>query len=141
MLLAFAQVGMGALVAGLRAGLTYNTWPLMDGRMVPPSEHLWRLEPWWKNFFENITLVQFDHRMLAYAVLAVCLWHFFRARRLAPGSGAFQRASVLAGLVAVQVGLGILTLLLVVPIWAGLLHQAFAMLVLGMASVHWTRLK
>lgn len=136
--LVLAQIGLGALTAGSRAGLTYNTWPLMDGHLAPPAEHLWRLEPWWKNFFENIPLVQFDHRVAAYALLGFALWHFWRARTLAAGSRASRRAAIIAGLLAAQASLGIVTLLLAVPIWAGLLHQAFAMLVLGMASVHWT---
>ena len=98
------------------------------------------MEPWWKNFLENITTVQFDHRLAAYALIVAALWHVARARSLAPGSGAARRAGVIAGLVLTQAGLGILTLLLAVPIWAGLLHQAFAMLVLGMAVVHARRL-
>ena len=138
--LTLAQIGLGALTAGSRAGLTYNTWPLMDGRLVPPAEHLFRMEPWWKNFLENITTVQFDHRMLAYALVAFALWHFAHARARAPGTGAARRAGVLAGLALAQAGIGIMTLLLSVPIWAGLLHQAFAMLVLGMASAHARRL-
>ncbi len=138
--LVLAQIGLGALTAGGRAGLTYNTWPWMDGRLVPPAEHLFRLEPWWKNFLENITMVQFEHRMLAYLLVGAALWHVWRARKTAPGARGGKRAVVLAGLVLVQAGLGILTLLLAVPIWAGLLHQAFAMLVLAMAAAHRRRL-
>ena len=138
--LVLIQIGLGALVAGARAGLTYNTWPLMDGRFVPPMEHLGRLDPWWKNLFENITTVQFDHRMVADALLAAAIWHAVKARSLMPGSKASRRAMALAGLVAMQAVLGVTVLLLVVPISAALLHQAFAMLVLGMAVVHAKRL-
>jgi cytochrome c oxidase assembly protein subunit 15 len=138
--LVLAQIGLGALVAGSRAGLTYNTWPLMDGRFVPPLDHLAKLEPGWKNLFENITTVQFDHRMVAYALAALVLLHLVSALRRAPGTKAAARAKALAGLVLVQIALGITTLLLVVPIWAGLLHQAFAMVVLAMATVHRRRL-
>ena len=139
LVLVLCQIGLGALVAGSRAGMTYNTWPLMDGRLVPPAEDLGRLEPLWRNVFENITLVQFDHRMLAYAVIAFALWHAIVARRRAPGTAAARRATALAGLALTQVLIGILTLLLVVPLWAGLLHQAFAMIVLSMATIHRAR--
>ena len=138
--LVLAQIGLGALVAGSRAGLTYNDWPFMAGHLVPPMEHLARLEPWWLNVLENITLIQFQHRMVAYALLAAALWHVIAARRVAPGSGAARRATALAGLVTTQAVIGIVTLMLVVPIWAGLLHQAFAMIVLAMAVVHARRM-
>ena len=134
------QIGLGALVAGSRAGLTYNDWPFMAGHLVPPMEHLARLEPWWLNFLENITLIQFQHRMVAYGLLALALWHMVAARRKARGSSAARRATALAGLVTTQAVIGVVTLMLVVPIWAGLLHQAFAMIVLAMAVVHARRL-
>ncbi len=138
--LVLAQIGLGALVAGSRAGLTYNTWPLMDGHFVPPAEHLTNLSPGWKNFFENITTVQFDHRMVAYGLFAFAFFHLLQALGKARGSKAASRARALFGLVGIQAGIGIVTLLLVVPIWAGLLHQAFAMVVLAMATVHRRRL-
>jgi cytochrome c oxidase assembly protein subunit 15 len=140
LLLVLAQIGLGGLVAGARAGMTYNTWPLMDGRFVPPLEHLSKLQPGWKNLFENITTVQFDHRMVAYAVALLAIWHLVSAIRGAAGTRALARAKAIAGLVLVQIALGITTLLLVVPIWAGLLHQAFAMIVLAMVTVHRRRL-
>ena len=132
--LVLAQIGMGALVAGLRAGLTYNTWPLMDGVFVPPLEHLARLSPLWTNFFENITTVQFQHRMTAYAVLALAVLQVALAWRI--GGGPLKRSAAIAGLAFCQAGLGIATLLLAVPLWAGLAHQAVALLLLGMAVVH-----
>ena len=134
--LTLVQIGLGALVAGLRAGLTYNTWPLMDGRLVPPWADLTRQSPGWSNLFENVTTVQFDHRMTAYALLALALWHAWDARHTLPGTGTARRAAVVAGLVLVQAALGIATLLLAVPLHAALAHQAVAMLVLGMAAVH-----
>jgi cytochrome c oxidase assembly protein subunit 15 len=140
LLVVFVQIGLGALVAGSRAGWTYNTWPLMDGRFVPPLEHLTNMAPWWRNLFENITTVQFDHRMVAYLLVAVAVWHAVSARRLAPGGKAARRAHAVAGLVVVQAAIGITTLLLVVPIPVALLHQAFAMMVLAMAVVHRRRL-
>lgn len=126
------QIFLGALVAGLRAGLTYNTWPLMDGRFVPPWEHLFKASPWWSNFFDNITTVQFDHRMGAYALFVLALLNALFARQ----SGVVRRGWALLAIVLAQVALGITTLLLVVPLWAGLLHQAFAMVVLAMVVVN-----
>ena len=138
--LVLTQIGLGALVAGSRAGLTYNDWPFMAGHLVPPMEHLARLDPWWLNILENITLIQFQHRLVAYLLIALALWHMISARRKAPGSSAARRATALAGLVTTQAVIGIVTLMLVVPVWAGLLHQAFAMVVLAMAAVHARRL-
>ena len=132
--LVLAQIGTGALVAGLRAGLAYNTWPLMDGVFVPPLEHLAQLSPLWSNFFENITTVQFQHRMTAYAVLALALVQLALAWRT--GGGPFRRSAAIAALAFCQAGLGIATLLLAVPLWAALAHQALALLLLGMAVAH-----
>ena len=67
--LVFVQILLGALVAGLKAGLTYNTWPLMDGKLVPDG--LLSMTPWYLNPFENITMVQFNHRVMAYVLLAL----------------------------------------------------------------------
>lgn len=133
--LTLVQIGLGALVAGLRAGLTYNTWPLMDGRFIPPLENLTRNAPVWMNLLDNVTTVQFQHRMMAYVLVALALWHAVDATRDFAGAAA-RRARALAGLMLAQMGIGILTLLLVVPVWAGVLHQGFAMVVLAMATVH-----
>ncbi len=132
----FLQLGLGALVAGLHAGLTYNTWPLMDGRWVPPLADLARQSPLWSNLFENVTTVQFDHRTMAYVVFIMAFFHAADAWGHAPGSALARRAALLGALVAMQAALGITTLLLVVPLWAALLHQAFAMIVLGTAVLH-----
>jgi len=130
------QIGLGALVAGLRAGRAYNTWPLIEGRFIPPLDQLALLSPPWRNFFNNLLTVQFQHRMAAYAVLAFALAQAGAAwRMMGPGRDAL-RASALAVLVAAQASIGIVVLLLAVPLWAGLLHQAFAMLVLGLAVVN-----
>ena len=69
----FLQIVAGAFVAGMKAGAGYNTWPLMDGRLVPQG--LGAMSPWWANLFENAMTVQFNHRMLAYVLAAVVLWH------------------------------------------------------------------
>ncbi|GJD48800.1 Heme A synthase [Methylobacterium crusticola] len=134
MALVLVQIALGGLVAGARAGLTYNTWPLMDGALVPPG--LLSGTPWFENFVDNLALVQFNHRLAAYALLLVAGLHCLDARRSAPGTGAARRATALLGLVAAQAALGVTTLLLVVPLWAGLAHQVTAMLVLGMAAAH-----
>ena len=134
------QVGLGALVAGLHAGLTYNTWPLMDGHIVPPLADLARQSPLWTNLFENITTVQFDHRTLAYLVLGLALYHAADAWGSLPGTPAARRSAILVAVVLAQATIGITTLLLVVPLWAALLHQAFAMVVLGTAVLHRRRL-
>ena len=128
-LLVFMQIGFGALVAGLRAGLVNNTWPLMDGHFLLPLSVLLQNHPLWRNFFENIATVQFQHRMLAYGVVLFVLAYAWRAR--AGGTAATRRAAVLVGLVICQVALGIVTLVLVVPLWAGLLHQSFAFILFG----------
>ena len=67
-LLVFVQILLGALVAGLKAGTGYNTWPLMDGRLVPSG--LGAMQPWYLNLFENAMTVQFNHRVVAYVLVA-----------------------------------------------------------------------
>ena len=131
------QIALGALVAGSRAGLIYNTWPLIDGTLVPPLGDLFFTTPWFENLVDNALTVQFNHRMAAYALLALAAWQAVSLRRLLPGSGAARRGTALAGLVVAQAVIGIATLLAQVPLSLGLLHQAFAMVVLAMAVVHW----
>jgi cytochrome c oxidase assembly protein subunit 15 len=121
-------------VAGLRAGLIYNTWPLIDGGLVPAPSQLWFNEPWWRNFFENPLTVQFDHRMVAYALLAAAILHAVDAvRTLRRGAGG---ALALVGAVTLQAALGILTLLAQAPLGLALMHQAMAMIVLTIAVLH-----
>jgi cytochrome c oxidase assembly protein subunit 15 len=138
--LVLAQITLGGLVAGLRAGQAYNTWPLMNGHFIPPADDLGMLTPLWRNFTDNITMVQFQHRMTAYLLLALAILQVIRTSRTAPGTSAVRRSIAILGLVTVQAALGIVTLVLVVPIWAGLLHQVFAMMVLTMTVVHRQRL-
>ncbi|MBI5040948.1 MAG: COX15/CtaA family protein [Gammaproteobacteria bacterium] len=121
--LVVVTVSSGGLVAGLKAGFAYSTFPLMDGHLVP--EAIFLFEPRWRNFFENIATVQFDHRVLATLVLigGVTLW--LATRNL---SGALcRRAYLLLGMIGVQITLGISTLLLHVPIALASLHQAGAL--------------
>ncbi len=139
LVLVFGQIALGGLVAGSKAGWTFNTWPLMDGALVPPGSLLFVQPAFWENFVDNPALVQFNHRVGAYLLLAVALWHAFAVRCAAAGSGAAKRATAIAGMTLAQGVLGIVTLLLVVPLWAGLAHQALAFMVLAMAVVHVTR--
>jgi heme a synthase len=134
-LLVLVQVYLGGLVAGLHAGLSYNTWPLMDGAIVPGD--LLIIDPAWRNFFENPKTVQFVHRMAAYTVLAAALWHAFATMKANPGNTHARRAWLLALLVLGQGAIGIATLLAQAHMHWALLHQAFAMLVLIFASAHW----
>jgi cytochrome c oxidase assembly protein subunit 15 len=137
--LTFAQIALGGLVAGSKAGFTFNTWPLMDGALVPSGATLFAQTPFWENFVDNVALVQFNHRIGAYLLLAFAIWHALSLRRVAPSSGAAKRATALAGMMLMQGALGVVTLLLVVPLWAGLAHQALAFAILAMAVVHVTR--
>ncbi|WP_245494298.1 COX15/CtaA family protein [Mesorhizobium sp. M4B.F.Ca.ET.017.02.2.1] len=134
-LLALVQIYLGGLVAGLDAGLSYNTWPMMDGRLVPGD--LLLLEPAWRNFFENPKTVQFVHRIGAYMVFAVALWHMIATRRRLPGTTHARRATLLFLIVLVQASIGIGTLLMQVPLHMALTHQGFALILLGFAAAHW----
>ncbi|MCJ2083188.1 COX15/CtaA family protein [Methylobacterium sp. J-090] len=136
MVLALGQIFLGGLVAGSKAGLVYNTWPGMDGAFAPPLAELFAIRPWIENFIDNHALVQLNHRLTAYLLLVVAVIHAADARRTLPGSGTARRAAGVAGLVLAQAVLGVTTLLLAVPLWAGLGHQVFAMAVLTMATVH-----
>lgn len=122
------QIAAGGFVAGLNAGQGYNTWPLMDGRLIPDG--LGAMQPLWRNLFENALTVQFDHRMLAYSIFIVAVWHAVKTFSFT--------AMVLAYLVFAQASLGIFTLIMHVPLGFALLHQATAMLTLAAAvwNVH-----
>ncbi|MBR0679716.1 heme A synthase [Roseomonas eburnea] len=134
--LALLAMLAGGFVAGIRAGFDYNTFPLMEGRLVP--EGYWRLEPAWKNLTANIPAVQFNHRLLATAALAASAWAALLAWRSLP-RGRVRGAIIGLGIaVALQYALGVATLLAVVPAWLGTLHQAVAVLVLtgAMLAMH-----
>jgi cytochrome c oxidase assembly protein subunit 15 len=138
--LTFLQIYFGALVAGLRAGRIYNTWPQIDGALIPSGARLWFEEPWWRNLFDNTLTVQFEHRMTAYALLALALWHAIDALRSRAGRALVAGAWWLAAAVLVQATLGILTLLNQVPIDLALAHQAVAIAVLTLAILQVERL-
>lgn len=129
--LVFVTAFSGALVAGLDAGLTYNTFPLMDGDWIPDG--MFTLSPAYINLFENITTVQFDHRVLAVATFLGILGFWAAARRRG-AAGMLRRAiDLMAAMACLQVGLGISTLLLVVPVPLAAAHQAGAVVLLGLA--------
>lgn len=116
------QIAFGALVAGLRAGLTYNTWPLMDGQFIPRDLHL--MDPWWLNHVESALTVQFQHRMGAITVAIGALYFAYVAHR----ERALRFMSLhLAGAVMSQFALGVVTLLSGVNIWLASGHQLVAL--------------
>jgi heme a synthase len=131
--LIYVQILAGALVAGMRAGMGYNTWPLMDGAFVPIG--LGAMQPWWLNAFENALTVQFDHRILAYAIVALALVNTLIAAREVRGIAATLLLAVLG-----QATLGIFTLLAQVPVGLALTHQvaAIAVFALALYQVHHT---
>ncbi|HKH02263.1 MAG TPA: COX15/CtaA family protein [Bradyrhizobium sp.] len=138
--LTFVQLYLGALVAGLRAGKVYNTWPEIDGGLIPSAARLLFETPWWRNLFENTLTVQFEHRMIAYALFVLALVHAIDAVRSRAGAPAVTGALWLAAAVTLQAVLGIVTLLNQVPIGLGLAHQAVAIAVLTLAVVQAERL-
>lgn len=130
--LVFFMALTGGMVAGIRAGFAYNTFPLMQGRIVPPE--LLTLEPWWRNVFWNMATVQFDHRLIAWTLAFVTPLLWWRLQRT-PGLPASARRGghALLAMLAVQITLGIATLLLVVPLHLAAAHQAGAVLLLTAA--------
>ncbi len=118
--LAFVQILGGALVAGIDAGRAYPDWPLMAGGFLPPEP--FALTPWWRNFFEDAGLVQFDHRMLGYALFAAGIVALLRARRAANRRirAAFHGV---AGMMVVQVALGIGAVMTMAQWHVAITHQ------------------
>lgn len=128
----FLQVIAGAFVAGLNAGFVFNTWPLMDTSLVP--RHLYALEPFWTNFFDDVRTVQFNHRMLAYLITLFIVWHYWMLRNA--DEKLIKSGHGLMVALLVQVCLGILTIISVVRIDLALLHQFGALLLLSVAISH-----
>jgi cytochrome c oxidase assembly protein subunit 15 len=134
--LVITQIYLGALVAGLHAGLIYNTWPLIDGALLPPVSGLLFEQPAWRNVFENPLTVQFDHRMLAYGLVAVALFHAIDVWRNVEARTPRIGAAAVAAVVCAQAVLGIVTLLMAAPLALAMLHQAMALVVLAVATLH-----
>jgi cytochrome c oxidase assembly protein subunit 15 len=140
LVLTLFQIYLGALVAGLDAGLTFNTWPHIDGALIPSSERLWFETPLWRNFFENNLTVQFNHRMFAYLMLAVAVWHLYDTMHSTRDRNVRALASLFVSLLLIQAFIGIMTLLYAVPIALALTHQAMAILLLTVAVLQASRL-
>jgi cytochrome c oxidase assembly protein subunit 15 len=136
--LVLLQVVAGAFVAGLKAGFAYNTWPLMDGRLIPPA--ILALEPWYLNPLENVATVQFNHRMLAYVLALAALWHAVALTRADVGTRVKTTAWLLVAAILGQAALGVWTLLSVVVLPLGIAHQAGAVVVFGVAVWHFHRM-
>jgi cytochrome c oxidase assembly protein subunit 15 len=134
--LVLAQIYLGALVAGLHAGLIYNTWPMIDGALVPDAGRLFFETPWWRNLFENRLTVQFNHRMLAYAIVILAVMHLVDVARAGRPGGALVGAVAVVTMIVLQAVLGIVTLLYQAPISLALAHQAMAMATLVVAVLH-----
>ena len=117
---AFLQILIGALVAGIDAGRTYNEWPLMGGQVFPPTA--FDIEPLWRNFFENAGLVQFIHRVAGYLLFAFGVVVWLRARKSANGQTRFAFNAMMAMMV-LQVLIGIMTVLYSAPLALAILHQ------------------
>jgi cytochrome c oxidase assembly protein subunit 15 len=131
--LVFLQILLGGFVAGLDAGLIYNTWPLMDGGFIPEGAYPNLAAP-----FEDVTTVQFNHRIMAYIVTGALIVLWFHSRRVEEAATA---AHLFLATLTLQMLLGIWTLLAAVPIWLGALHQAGAVALLTAAIIHAFALK
>jgi len=129
--LVFFMILTGGFVAGTRAGFAFNDWPFMHGQLVP--EGLVALEPWWINLFENLATVQFNHRLVAYLLCLVIPVYWFMARRYNLETRTRSLFHLLLAMLAVQVALGIATLLYVVPVSLAAAHQAGALVLLSLA--------
>ena len=121
----------GGFVAGIRAGFAYNTFPLMNGHWVPPE--IFMIDPWYLNFFNNMATVQFDHRLGAWLLALLVPWFWVKARREALTPRARLAINLLLLILALQIALGIATLLLVVPISLAATHQGGAVLLITAA--------
>lgn len=128
--LVFVQIFLGGIVAGLHAGLIANSWPLIDGSVIPSG--LLAEVPLWRNLFENPLTAQFDHRLVAYAILLVALVQLLQSR----GTRFARRAATILAIVTLQAGLGIAAVLTSVPFWLALLHQFVAIGVLSHAVLN-----
>ncbi len=137
--LVLVEIYFGGLVAGLHAGKVYNTWPLMDGQIIPDG--LLQHNPVWLNLFENPLTVQFVHRFFAYFLFVVAVIHALYVQKNVPRSTHSHRAFIICIMIVIQALLGILTLLHEVPISLGLIHQIVALAILCFSVAHWRATK
>lgn len=125
------MIATGGFVAGTKAGLTYNTFPLMEGRLIP--EGMYSMQPFWVNWLENVTTIQFNHRLLAYILFFTLPVWALAIRRNGQTSSSRNAGHVLIIVLLLQVSLGIATLLLRVPPTLGVLHQGGAIVLFTVA--------
>ena len=140
--LAATTATSGAFVAGLDAGLVYNTWPLMESSFIPDKQELLFLQPKWKNFFENQATVQLDHRLLAYTTFISAFSFFFFAKRSRAHPKILSSIKGVLHMITLQATLGITTLIYLVPLPLAAAHQAGSVGVLStlMLMLHRMRL-
>ena len=124
--LIFIMILSGGFVAGIRAGLAYNTFPLMSGHLIPPGMFI--LEPWYRNFFDNVTTVQFDHRLIAWVLAFLVPFFWFKSRQIALSDTTRLACNLFLTMLAIQISLGISTLLMAVPTPLAASHQGGAVL-------------
>ena len=124
--LVFLMILSGGFVAGIHAGHAYNTFPLMNGHVVPPE--IFMLSPTWRNFFENMATVQFDHRVIAWILAIAVPWFWWASRKHTLSTRARLAMNLVLAMLVVQIALGISTLLLAVPVPLAAMHQAGAAL-------------
>lgn len=129
-LLVCYMVVTGGFVAGIRAGKAYNTFPLMNGHFVPPE--ILMIEPWYQNFFNNMATVQFDHRLGAWLLAFLLPWFWVRLRRFQDRRRAQNVAGLTVLVLAIQITLGVLTVLNAVPVALGAMHQGGSMVLMTM---------
>lgn len=118
--LVLLQITSGAFVAALKAGLIFNSFPLMNGELIPND--LFFMEPWYVNFFDNVTTVQFIHRLLAFLNLINLLYYSLYLNN--------KLSLIVISVIAIQFTLGIATLIMQVPLFLALIHQAVAIILL-----------
>ena len=121
------MVVTGGFVAGIRAGKAYNTFPLMNGHVIPPE--IFMIDPWYLNFFNNMATTQFNHRLGAWLLAFIVPWFWYRLRATPVSVRARNVATLLLLVLAAQITLGIATLLMAVPVPLGAAHQGGAMVV------------
>ncbi|MGB7334314.1 MAG: COX15/CtaA family protein [Salaquimonas sp.] len=129
------QIFLGGLVAGMDAGLAFNDWPTMDGALIPDGLHI--LQPLWLNWFENPKSVQFNHRLSGYLLFAVIVLQWLLARSSTAEFPHKARTTLILFVTLAQVIVGVTTLMLQVPLYWALAHQAVAVVLLATVIAHW----